>query len=165
LKKKYAIANLVLKLHDKYKKDFLKILSPILPFIVLIAAVLSCAKGGTANEKPDGPHVINFKDTVFPVVTIVKPVLNRVFTTGDTIKIEGTVTDTSIYRGKLKIVNDANGAVVKEQEYEIHGLPLYNFNLTHKTFVNIASNYTVIAEWEDHGFNITVKSVKVKVNL
>jgi hypothetical protein len=137
----------------------------LLFFFFLTATILSCAKGGTAPEKPDGPHVINFKDTVFPVVTIVKPVLNRVFTNGDTIKIEGMVTDTSIYRGKLKIVNDANGAVVKEQEYEIHGLSLYNFNLTHKIFVSIASNYTVIAEWEDHGFNVTTKSVKVKVNL
>jgi hypothetical protein len=134
-------------------------------FSVLTGAVLSCSKGGTGADKPGGPHVINFKDTVFPTVTIVKPVLNQVFTNGDTIRIEGIVTDTSIYRGKLKIINDANGAVIKEQEYEIHGLALYNFNLIHKTSVSTASNYTIIAEWEDHGFNVTAKSVKVKVNL
>jgi hypothetical protein len=139
--------------------------TPIRLFIVLTAAILSCTKGGSGAAKPDDPHVINFKDTVFPVVTIVKPTLNQVFTTGDTIKIEGIVTDTSIYRGKLKIINDATGAVVKEQLYEIHGLPSYDFNLTHKTSVSTASNYTVIAEWEDHGFNVTTKSVKVKVNL
>jgi hypothetical protein len=134
-------------------------------FIFLTATILSCAKSGTATEKPDGPHVINFKDTVFPVVTISKPTLGQVFKNGDTIKIEGKVTDTSIYRGKLKIVNDANGTVVKEQEYEIHGLPSYDFNLIHKTTVTTASNYTIIAEWEDHGFNVTSKSVKIKVNL
>jgi hypothetical protein len=142
-----------------------KFQTPILFFIVLTAAILSCTKSGSSTAKPDDPHVINFKDTVFPVVTIIKPVLNQVFTTGDTIRIEGIVTDTSIYRGKLKIINDATGAVVKEQEYEIHGLPLYNFNLIYKTTVTTASNYTVTAEWEDHGFNVTTKSVKVKVNL
>jgi hypothetical protein len=153
-------------LHDKYTKRLaVKFQTPILLFIVLIAAILSCTKGGSGTAKPDDRHVINFKDTIFPVVTIVKPVLNQVFKNGDTIKIEGTVTDTSIYQGKLKIVNDADGSIVKEQLYEIHGLKLYDFNLIYKTAVTAASNYTVIAEWEDHGFNVTAKSVKVKVNL
>lgn len=143
----------------------MKLQTPILLSFVLIAAILSCTKGGSGTAKPDDPHVINFKDTVFPVVTITKPTPGQVFKNGDVLEIAGKVTDTSIYRGKLKIVNDANGTIVKEQEYELHGLPSYDFNLSYKTSVSAPSNYTVIAEWEDHGFNVTAKSVKVKVDL
>lgn len=144
----------------------MKLQNPILLFFVLIAAILSCTKGGSGTAKPDDPHVINFKDTVFPVVTITKPTLGQVFKNGDVIEVAGTVTDTGIYRGKVKIVNDINGAIIKENEYEIHGVyKVFNFDLSHKTSVSQASNYTIIAEWEDHGFNVTSKSVKVKVDL
>ncbi len=156
----------MIKLHDKNKKSFfVKLQTPILLFVLFATAIFSCTKAGSGTAKPDDPHVINFKDTVFPVVTIAKPTPNQVFKNGDVIEIAGKVTDTSIYRGKLKIVNDANGTIVKEQEYELHGLPLYDFSLTHQTSVSTTGNYTVTAEWEDHGFNVTTKSVKVKVDL
>lgn len=141
----------------------MRILSYILFFFAFVSIVAACSKGGSPEEDPI--HDVNLQDTVFPVVEIFKPVINQAFMNGDTIVVEGKVTDLGLYRGKIKIVNDANGVVIKEQLYEIHGLPLYNFNVKHKTSVNVVSDYTVTVEFEDHGLNITSKTIKVKVNL
>jgi hypothetical protein len=126
--------------------------------------IFSCSKNsGTAGD--DDNHVpVDVNDTSLPVIVIDKPVMNQAFTTGDTIKIQGTVTDNGLYRGKIKIVNDSNGLSLLDQPYEIHSLQLYNFSLAYKTSVSSVSNYTVIVEFEDHGLNVTTQSVKVKVN-
>jgi hypothetical protein len=136
--------------------------------VIVISALTilsSCSKTGGGSRGDDGNHVpVDVNDVSYPVITIDKPLTNQVFVSGDTIKIQGRVTDNGLYRGKIKIVNDVNGLAMLDQAYEIHGLPLYDFSLAYKTSVTSVSNYTVSAEFEDHGLNVTTKTVKVKVN-
>jgi hypothetical protein len=123
--------------------------------------VAACSKGG---QVADDPHTINFSDTTFPVIQIAEPLDNQVFTSGDTIKIQGRVTDNSLFQGSINITDDANGNVVEEQRYEIHGFQLYDFAISYKSIVSSVTNYTVTVKYEDHGLNEVAKMVKVKVN-
>ncbi len=133
--------------------------------IVLLAA--ACSKGGTpTNDDGNGnPHVENQADTIAPVIIINTPILDQVYTSGTIINVTGRITDDfGLYRGTIRITNDADGALLKEQQYEIHGLLAYNFNISYTTAVTAISDYTVRVTFEDHGYNSASKSVKVKVN-
>ena len=129
---------------------------------VVILFACSRSGGGTIND--DGPHVPNPTDSTKPVITITLPAANQVYTSGDTILVQGRVTDNSLYRGSIRITNDAGGGLVKEQAYEIHGLQLYNFSIEHKTSVTSTSQYTVTVHFEDHGYNTETKQVSIMIN-
>ncbi len=94
-------------------------------FSVLLAVFVACSKGGTAADDGDGsggPHVVTPTDVTAPVIDITTPAVNQVFTSGNVINVTGKLTDDyGLYRGSVRITNDANGAVLKEQLYEIHG--------------------------------------------
>jgi hypothetical protein len=131
-----------------------------------IVIVTACTKGGTPADDGNGggPHVENPTDSTAPVIQIITPTANQSFANGSTISTTGRITDDyGLYRGVIKITNDANGAVVKEQAYEIHGSTGYNFNMSHVVAVAAASDYTVTVSFEDHGNNSTTLSVKIKV--
>lgn len=137
-----------------------------LAFMIFLAG---CAKSGAGTVEDNGggnnPHINNPADTIPPSVEITTPVPDQVFSTGNVISVTGKVTDgDGLYRGNIRITNNVNGAVLKEQLYEIHGILLYNFNVSHTASVSAVSDYTVTVSFEDHGQNITSKSVKVKVN-
>ena len=127
----------------------------------------ACSKGGT-TPYDDGsgiPHIYNPGDTTAPVLDIYTPTQNQVFTSGNVINVTGRIADDAgLYRGNIKITNDANGALLKEQQYEIHGILFYNFNISYTSSVTAVSDYTVTVTFEDHGLNSTTKSVRVKVN-
>ena len=136
-----------------------------IPFLAVCCFVLaqSCSKGPSGSNGDNDPrHFIDNNDTTYPVITIVKPTVNQVYNTGNTIVVEGTVSDNGLYQGVIKIIADAGSTVVKQQAYEIHGQPGYNFSISH--IAGAAGDYTVSAEFEDHGLNKTVKTVKIKVN-
>jgi hypothetical protein len=140
---------------------------PIL-FVGLCLFSLACSKGGEEggdlNTGPD-PHVYNPVDLTAPAITINTPSANQVFGSGNTITVSGLVSDDyGLYRGVIKIINNANGVEVKQQAYEIHGLKNYNFSLSHVASVSAPSDYTVVVFFEDHGYNGTTRSVPVKVN-
>ena len=138
--------------------------------IILLATisvlVYSCSKGGAVIDDGNGnPHVENPSDTTPPVISITTPSDNQVYSSGSTIHMTGRISDDlGLYRGTIKLVNDANGLVLKEQAYEIHGLLAYNFSLSHTAVVTAAADYTVTVSFEDHGLNTVSRSVKVKVN-
>lgn len=125
---------------------------------------ISCTKTATESTNNDDNHPLDMSDTSYPIISIDRPVANQIYTNGDTIKIEGKVTDNGLYRGKIKITNDVNGLVVNDQSYEVHFFPSYNFSFFHKTAVTVVSDYTISVEFEDHGLNTTTLTVKVKVN-
>ena len=129
-----------------------------------LTIIFSCSRSGSGSGDDGGDHPVDVNDTTYPVIRIDRPVNNQVFNNGDTIKIEGNVSDNALYRGKIKITNDLNGFVIIEQAYETHFIQSYNFSFFHKTAVSVASDYTVTVEYEDHGLNTTTKTVKVKVN-
>ena len=146
---------------SKMKRNFLNILIGL----TVIVTVESCTKSGTGDDGSGGPHVISPNDTTPPVVNILTPANNQVFTNGNVINITGRLTDDlGLYRGTVKVINDANGAILMNQSYEIHGLKLYDFNINYTTSVSVVSDYTITVAFEDHGSNMTTKSVKVKVN-
>lgn len=136
--------------------------------LVFVSVMLAaCSKGGTdtTGGGGGGPHFDSPQDTTAPGVIINTPVPDQVYTSGNIMNVTGRITDDlGLYRGTIRITNDANGTLVKEQQYEIHGLLAYNFNISYTTGVTIISDYTVKVTFEDHGLNTASKSVKVKVN-
>lgn len=140
--------------------------SLVILLAVFISITFSCSKGGGPVDDGGGnPHIENPADTIAPMITIATPTENQVFTSGNTINMTGRISDDlGLYRGTVKLVNDANGLVLKEQAYEIHGLLAYNFSLSHTAVVTTASDYTVTVTFEDHGLNSVTRSVKIKVN-
>lgn len=134
---------------------------------ILMVFFTACSKDGTTTDDGSGtgPHVLTPSDITAPVIEITTPTNNQVFTSGNMINITGKLTDDyGLYRGSISIINDADGLVLKEQLYEIHGLVTYNFNINYTATVAASAVYTVTIAFEDHGLNKTIKSVKVKVN-
>src|ERR1700741_2956416 len=149
------------------KKQLLYVLSA-LTFVLVVA----CSRGegffddGSGGGNGNGnPHVYNAGDTTYPVVEIYTPVANQSCPSGNNISITGKITDDlGLYRGTIKVTNDANGEVLKQQQYEIHGFLSYNYTVNYTPQVSAISNYTVTVSFEDHGLNSTTQSVSVKVN-
>jgi phosphate-selective porin len=137
-------------------------------FSVLVIVLAACSKGGTATDDGDGndgQHVLTPTDVTAPIIEIATPAANQVFLSGNLITITGKLTDDyGLYRGSIRITNDANGTVLKEQLYEIHGLLLYNYSISYTANVTASADYTVTVTFEDHGLNTSTKSVKIKVN-
>ncbi len=133
---------------------------------IAVVVIASCSKGITTDDDGGGGvHNPQPSDTTAPVINISSPTAAQVYMNGNTINVSGTVSDDyGLYRGSIKITNDANGFSVKEQLYEIHGIVSYNFNINHAATVTTAADYTVTVSFEDHGYNVITKSVKIKVN-
>lgn len=138
--------------------------------IICVSAFLvtACSKGGgggTDDGSGGGPHVISVEDTTRPVLEILSPVNNQVYTGATSIAINGKISDDlGLYRGSIRVTNDANGDLLKEQLYEIHGVLLYNYSINVPVSVSVPADYTVTVFFEDHGLNSVSRSVKVKVN-
>ena len=90
---------------------------------------------------------------------------NQVYTSGDSIIVEGIVTDDKkLYKGKVEIKNDVNSFVVADGQYETHFLATINYRLAYKAVVTTPTDFTIHVEFQDHGTNTSVTSLKVKVN-
>ncbi len=131
-----------------------------------MAMLSSCSKGGSSGDDGSGViHTPSPNDMTSPVLDIFTPTTNQVFTSGNAINVTGRITDDlGLYRGSIRITDDANGNILKEQLYEIHYALLYNFNISYTSTVSVPSDYTVTVFFEDHGYNNVSKSVKIKVN-
>jgi Bacterial Ig domain len=143
-----------------------RLLIPV-SLLLTIVFMAACSKSGTTTDNSNGAgdHTYSPDDTIPPVLSITTPVVNDVFTSGNSINVTGRIEDDlGLYRGTIRITDDGSGAVLKDQPYEIHGIKAYNFSLSYLTSVTSVSNYTVTVSFEDHGLNATTKSVKVKVN-
>src|SRR5688572_11829111 len=94
--------------------------------VLVIVLLAACSKS------EDDDHEINNGDVIAPVIEIFTPTENQVFNNSSSISVTGRLTDDlGLYRGTIRITNDANAALIKEQAYEIHGLLTYNLNLAH----------------------------------
>jgi phosphate-selective porin len=135
-------------------------------YAVLAIVFGACSKAGTTTDDGSGTgqHVVTPTDVTAPVIEITTPAVNQVFVNGNVINVTGKLTDDyGLYRGSIRITNDANGAVLKEQLYEIHGLLLYDYSISYTATVTAVADYTITVAFEDHGLNTTTKSVKIKV--
>jgi hypothetical protein len=139
-------------------------LQHILFCLVMVSAVAACSKGSSTNDSGTD-HIPSPNDTIPPRISIFTPTVNQVFMNGSVINITGKITDElGLYRGTIRIINDATSGIILNQPYEIHGLPVYDFSISHTASVTVATDYTVTVTFEDHGLNSASKSVKVKVN-
>lgn len=136
--------------------------------VLLSGLMVACAKSGSNTDDGGGgggPHIITDNDTTRPVLTVITPSNNQVYTSGSSVSVSGTITDDmGLYRGYVRITNDVTGEVVKEQLYEIHGILSYNFNVAAAVTVTAATDFTVTVFYEDHGLNGVNRTLKVKVN-
>jgi hypothetical protein len=138
-------------------------------FFLSTAVITACSKSGNSIDPGAGsggsPHVFNQGDTIPPVIDIYTPVSDQIFSNGSVINITGKVTDNGgLYHGSIRITDDANNAIVKEQLYEIHGYQSYTFGVQHTSSVSSVANYTVKVSFDDHGVNVTTRTVKIRVN-
>jgi hypothetical protein len=126
--------------------------------------ILSCSKvGGPADD--NNITAIDETDDVPPVIAVTKPVANQLYSSGDSIIVEGNVTDNKkMYKGKVQIKNDVNGFMVAENYYETHFLPAINFRLAYKAVVTAPTDFSVLMDFQDHGGNPVSAIIKVKVN-
>jgi hypothetical protein len=144
----------------------------ILLFIILAAGLFTaCSSGGVDPNDPGagaghgGGAGSSPQDTTAPVLSVLTPVENQVFNNGNSINVTGSISDDlGLYRGSIRITNDATGQVLKEQLYEIHYVLAYSFNISYTPLVSTASDYTVTVSFEDHGLNSVTKAVKIRVN-
>jgi hypothetical protein len=132
-------------------------------FILASLMMISCTKGG--NEAAGSLDAIDLNDNVFPVITVSKPIANQVYTSGDSIIVEGKVTDDKkLYKGKVQIINDANSFVLADNYYETYFLQVINFRLAYKAVVTVPTDLNILIEFQDHGANTSTATIKVKVN-
>jgi hypothetical protein len=125
--------------------------------------MISCRKVG--SESVENPYAIDQDDDVFPVITVSKPTANQVYASGDSIIVEGIVTDDKkLFKGKVEIKNDANSFVIADSFYETHFLPAINFRLAYKAVVTVPTDLSILIEFRDHGDNVSTATIKVKVN-
>jgi hypothetical protein len=125
--------------------------------------LFSCTKTGSAT--PGDLNQIDQNDDVFPVLTVIKPVNNQQYSSGDSIVVQGYITDDKVlYKGSIKITDDASSTVVKNEVYETHFLQKIDFYVAYKASVTTIKNYTINIDFQDHGANAVSQVIKVKVN-
>jgi len=134
-------------------------------FIVsAVTVMVSCSKVG-AGEQGEDINAIDQNDNIFPVINATKPTANQVYMSGDSIIVEGKVTDDKkMYKGKVQIKNDANSLVMAESYYETHFLTAMNFRSAYRAIVTAPTDFSVLIEFQDHGANTSTATIKVKVN-
>ena len=131
--------------------------------ILAIVIMISCTKVGAGPE--ENIDAIDQNDDVFPVITVTKPTINQVYLSGDSIIVEGKVTDDKIvYKGKVQIKNDANNSGVADNYYESHFLKTIDYRLAYKAIVTVPTDFSILVEFQDHGANTSTTTIKVKVN-
>ena len=123
----------------------------------------SCTKVGVGEQ--ENLNMIDEDDDVFPAITVSKPTANQVYISGDSIIVEGTVTDNKIvYKGKVQIKNDVNSLVMADGYYESHFLQAINYRVAYKAVVTVPTDFTILVEFQDHGANTSTTTIKVKVS-
>jgi hypothetical protein len=145
---------------NRKKNSFVNVRFPLL-YCLLAFLCISCGKGGVAADEL---HAIDTSDTTYPVVEVTTPTDSQSFTSGSVINVTGKVSDNSLFQGSITIRNETDGLIVKDQYYEIHFIPSYNFSMSCTISVTATTDYTVTVKFEDHGFNKTTKTLKIKVN-
>ena len=130
---------------------------------ILSIVIISCSKVGYAEQ--ENPDALDLNDDIFPVITVSKPTAGQVYSSGDSIVVQGKTTDNKIvYKGKVRITNDATSALVAESYYESHYLTAIDFRLAYKAIVTAPTDFSILVEFQDHGGNMSSAAIKVKVN-
>lgn len=146
----------------KNKKNSFEQVKYSLVYCLFLVVSLSCSKGGGTSDEPH--NYFDPSDNTYPVVTITSPTDDQTFSSPNTINVTGTVSDNSLYQGSISVRNETTGLVVKDQYYEVHYIPSYDFSMACPVTVSVPTDFTISVKFEDHGHNVTGKTVRVKVN-
>jgi hypothetical protein len=143
-------------------------LSLFISSCLLFAVISACSKGSAGTDGTQLGGGVNYNtvvDTTPPGISIITPTDNQVFTSGNTINISGTITDDyGMYRGSIRVYNDGTNTLLSQQLYEAHYLLSYNYSLNYTPVVITPTILRIEVSFEDHGANVTTKSVKVTIN-
>jgi hypothetical protein len=141
-----------------------KFFYPAITIGLAILLIVSCSKVGS-GPGADNPDAIDQNDNIFPTIIVSKPTANQVYISGDSIIVEGKVTDDKkMYKGKVQIKNDVNNFVMAEAYYETHFLAAIDYRLAYKAVVTVPTDFSILLEFQDHGANTSTATIKVKVN-
>lgn len=130
---------------------------------LILVAVLAIAFTSCKKDEDDDHSHDSSTDTSKPAITISSPASTAMYNNGDTIKIRGIVTDNSLHELLIKIVNDANGAVLYSTAPTVHDLTSYSFSADWKSSVTDHTNASVIIMAEDHASNVSSDTVHVHI--
>src|SRR6478609_308395 len=116
----------------------------ILPLVILIA-LIGCGK----------------TDEIAPVITMVSPTNNLVVAGGQTVAVQGTITDNEEIHMIHAICTDNLGGHLLHFEEHVD-TKSYNLN---QSFPTISGRtYTLEVQATDHGDNVTTKTITVTTN-
>ena len=101
------------------------------------------------------------KDEIAPVISILSPIENQVFSAGQTITIRATVTDNESVHMVHVIVTDETGGHWVHSEEHVDGRTVEIV----KTFItNAGKKYTISIDAFDHDENTTTKLMSISSN-
>ena len=99
-----------------------------------------------------------------PTLTVVSPLVDDSFTSGQVITIKGETSDAVKLHGlTIKITDDKTGAVLFTSSPPCHDLKTYSFDVTWTAKVSDWTDATVSIISENHDEMQTVKTVKIKI--
>lgn len=102
-------------------------------------------------------------DSSAPTLVIDEPAAGETVTVGDSLHIEGTVTDASLHELNIKVTKNSNGATVFNSDPVVHDLTTYFFHAHYAPVLSDTGACTVTVTVADHSENITKKTVTVTV--
>lgn len=107
-------------------------------------------------------HDEDANDKTAPSVTITAPIDNASLSASTAVAIKGTVTDeTGLHELTIIVTNDADGKELFKDTPSVHDKTSYDFNESYTpSGVAAAINATLTVIAEDHGSNVTTKTVK-----
>ena len=138
--------------------------------IVALTLLAACSKSGGTTDDGSGTGTggggnNNVVDTIPPVVLITTPAANQVLRSGIPMNISGTITDDiGMYRGSIRVYADAGNQLLVQQLYEAHYLQAYNYSYNYTPGVSVSTVLRIEVSFEDHGGNISTRSVKVTID-
>lgn len=139
-------------------------------FVIVLTMMTACSKSGGTTDDGSGTGTggggnNNAVDTIPPVVVITTPSANQVLRSGIPMNISGRITDDiGMYKGSIRVYADAGNQLLIQQLYETHYLQSYDYSYNYTPGVAVSTVLRVEVSFEDHGGNISTRSVKVTID-
>jgi hypothetical protein len=128
-------------------------------FILLSFSLLFACK---KEEDHDDDHAHDTTDTTYPVVTINSPTESEMFHNGDTVHMNGLVTDNELHNGVIKIIDDTTAFEYYSYYHYVHetSSSVIDFDYV-VTGVTTNSAVTLSFTYDDHAANTTIVTRKL----
>lgn len=119
---------------------------------LLAASVLFACK-----KEEDHHHHDDTTDTTTPVVTITSPADSMIYHNGDTVHMNGTVSDNELHHGEIKIIDDTTAFEYYGYYHYVHETTSAVINFDYiVTGVTQNSAVTLSYTYDDHTANTAV---------